>query len=366
MIPFLNLKEINRPYETELQQAIGRVLNSGWYLKGKEVETFEQNFAAYCGTKYAVGVASGLDALILIFRAYKEMGLLKDGDEVLVPAHTFIASILAITANNLVPVLVEPNKKTFNISQKDCENKITNKTKAILAVHLYGQLANMQELLVLKEKYNLLLIEDAAQAHGAENIDGQRAGNIGDVAGFSFYPGKNLGALGDGGAVTTNDKRLAEIISSLGNYGSVDKYQYQYAGINSRLAEIQAAALDVKLKYLDRDNESRRAIARKYNQGITNPKIHKPYWSGQKDHVFHLYVIRCEERDELQTFLKDQGIRTLIHYPIPCHKQQGLKEYNNLKLPITEQLADAILSIPLNPVLLVSEQDFIIKVLNGF
>ncbi len=366
MIPFLNLKEINRPYETELQQAIGRVLNSGWYLKGKEVETFEQNFAAYCGTKYAVGVASGLDALILIFRAYKEMGLLKDGDEVLVPAHTFIASILAITANNLVPVLVEPNKKTFNISQKDCKNKISNKTKAILAVHLYGQLANMQELLVLKEKYNLLLIEDAAQAHGAENIDGQRVGNIGDVAGFSFYPGKNLGALGDGGAVTTNDKRLAEIISSLGNYGSAGNYKYQYAGINSRLAEIQAAVLDVKLIYLDRDNESRRAIARKYNQGITNPKIQKPYWSGEKDHVFHLYVIRCEERDELQTFLKDQGIRTLIHYPIPCHKQQGLKEYNNLKLPITEQLADAILSIPLNPVLLVSEQDFIIKVLNGF
>ncbi len=366
MIPFLDLKEVNRPYEAEIQQAIERVLASGWYLKGREVHAFEENFAKYCGTKYTVGVASGLDALVLIFRAYKELGILHDGDEVLVSAHTFIASILAITANNLIPVFVEPNEETFNISKRDCEKKITNKTKAILAVHLYGQLANMQELLELKEKYNLLLIEDAAQAHGAEDLSGKRAGNFADAAGFSFYPGKNLGALGDGGAVTTNDMELAEIISSLGNYGSGQKYTYQYAGINSRLDEIQAAILDSKLKYLDRDNDTRRAIARKFDEGISNPKIQKPHWSGEKDHVFHLYVIKCEERNELQTYLKDEGIQTLIHYPIPCHKQKGLREYNALKLPITERLANTVLSIPLNPTLLDKEQDIIIKTINAF
>ncbi len=366
MISFLDLKKVNQQYSIEIEKAMQIVLHSGWYIKGQEVASFEKNFANYCGTKHCIGVANGLDALILIFRAYKELGILKDGDEVLVPVNTYIASILAITANKLKPVLVEPDPVTFNLSASNCEVKINPKTKAILAVHLYGQLANMQDLLILKEKYNLLLIEDAAQSHGAVGADGKKAGNFGDAAGFSFYPGKNLGALGDGGAVTTYNKELANIISFLGNYGSEEKYKNRYAGLNSRLDEMQAAILNVKLKYLDKDNARRRAIAKMYDEGINNPLIQKPLWSGKEDHVFHLYVIRTNERNVLQSYLKDCGIQTLIHYPIPPHKQRAYAQWINLSFPITEAMHEEVLSLPMSPVLTDQEIDNVIKAINGY
>lgn len=366
MIPFLDLKEINALYRSEIETAIKEVVDSGWYIRGEQCLSFEKEFAEYCGTNHCVGVANGLDALILIFRAYKELGILKDGDEVIVPANTYIASILAISENNLTPVLVEPNVLTFNLDAQTAAKHITPKTKAILAVHLYGQLADLEGLSLLCEENNLLFIEDAAQAHGAERNE-KKAGNFGHAAGFSFYPGKNLGALGDGGAVTTNDEELASVIYQLGNYGSEKKYHNSLVGINSRLDEIQAAILRIKLRHLELEIEKRREVAKAYSVGITNFNILQPNWSqDMKDHVFHLYVIRSKKRDQLQQYLSEKGIQTVIHYPIPPHKQEAYTEWNNFSFPITESIHKEVLSLPVSPVLNEIQVKNIIEVLNGY
>ena len=369
MINFLNLKQINKQYREELIEACTRVIDSGWYIGGNELSEFEKNFAIYCGTKYAIGVANGLDALILIIRAWKELGKLKEGDEIIVPANTYIASMLAITANNLKPILVEPESNSFNISPSSIEAAITDKTKAILAVHLYGQLADMLSIKTISEKHNLLIIEDAAQAHGAA-LNGIKAGNWGDAAAFSFYPGKNLGALGDAGAITTNDQKLANVLTALRNYGSHEKYINIYAGVNSRLDEIQAAMLNVKLKYLDSEVSHRRAIADMYLENIKNPLIKLPILNIKAmsfdQHVWHLFVILCEKRDELQKFLENKGIQTLIHYPIPPHKQLAYKELNQLSFPITERIHDQVLSLPISPTLTFTDVQKIIESINEF
>ncbi|KAB0652184.1 DegT/DnrJ/EryC1/StrS family aminotransferase [Acinetobacter bohemicus] len=369
MINFLNLKQINKQYREELIEACTRVIDSGWYIGGNELSEFEKNFAIYCGTKYAIGVANGLDALILIIRAWKELGKLKEGDEIIVPANTYIASMLAITANNLKPILVEPESNSFNISPSSIEAAITDKTKAILAVHLYGQLADMLSIKTISEKHNLLIIEDAAQAHGAA-LNGIKAGNWGDAAAFSFYPGKNLGALGDAGAITTNDQKLANVLTALRNYGSHEKYINIYAGVNSRLDEIQAAMLNVKLKYLDSEVSHRRAIAEMYLENIKNPLIKLPILNinamSFDQHVWHLFVILCEKRDELQKFLENKGIQTLIHYPIPPHKQLAYKELNQLSFPITERIHDQVLSLPISPTLTFTDVQKIIESINEF
>jgi dTDP-4-amino-4,6-dideoxygalactose transaminase len=366
MIPFLDLKKINVQYQGELEEAVKAVFNSGWYIRGEQCSAFEKEFAAYCGTKHCIGVANGLDALILILRAYKLLGKLHEGDEVIVPANTYIASILAITENRLTPVLVEPNPQTFNLDAAGVAAHITPKTKAILAVHLYGQLADMEDIGQLCESHNLLFIEDAAQAHGAER-GGKKAGNFGHAAGFSFYPGKNLGALGDAGAVTTNDDELAALITQLGNYGSEKKYNNSHLGVNSRLDELQAAILRIKLRHLDIETEKRRAVAKAYSNGIKNPLIQLPEWNqGGNDHVFHLYVIRSQQRDKLQAYLTEQGIQTVIHYPIPPHKQGAYAAWNTWSLPITEAIHEEVLSLPISPVMEQSGIDYIIKVLNGY
>ncbi len=365
MIKFLDLQAINHQYKTELEEACSRVINSGWYISGTEVSAFEQQFSTYCGVKHSVGVANGLDALILIFRAYKELGRLKDGDEVLVPANTYIASILAISANGLVPILIEPNEQTYNVDVSLIEQNLTPKTKAILAVHLYGQLADMPSIMNLAEKHNLLVVEDAAQAHGAR-IKGKKAGNWGHAAGFSFYPGKNLGALGDAGAVTTNDEALATMIRSLGNYGSEVKYHNAYKGINSRLDELQAALLSVKLKHLDIEIERRQTIANAFLNGIKNPKIKLPLIQYQEQHVWHLFVVRVEDRANFQSYLTEKGIQTVIHYPIPPHKQKAYSELNQLSFPLTEKIHEQVLSLPISPVLTNTEVQKIIDVVNGF
>ena len=351
MIPFLDLKAINNQYRSEIELAINQVLDSGWYIRGQQCEDFDQAFAAFCGTQHCVGVANGLDALILIFRAYKILGKLRDGDEVIVPANTYIASILAITENKLTPVLVEPNPVTFNLDAQIAAKHISTRTKAILAVHLYGQLADVEGLSDLCDAHNLLFIEDAAQAHGAER-SGKKAGNFGHAAGFSFYPGKNLGALGDAGAVTTNDAELANLVAQLGNYGSEKKYHNSHVGVNSRLDELQAAILRVKLRYLEAETEKRRGVARAYSTGITNANIQLPQWNRDaKDHVFHLYVIRSKQRDKLQQYLTENGIQTVIHYPIPPHKQSAYKSWNKLGMPITESIHKEVLSLPISSVL---------------
>lgn len=365
MIKFLDLQAINQQYKTELEEACSRVINSGWYISGTEVSAFEEKFAEHCGVKHCVGVANGLDALILIFRAYKKLGKLKDGDEVLVPANTYIASILAISANGLVPILVEPNEQTYNVDVSLIEQNLTPKTKAILAVHLYGQLADMPIIMNLAEKHNLLVVEDAAQAHGA-SLKGKKAGNWGHAAGFSFYPGKNLGALGDAGAVTTNDEALASIIRSLGNYGSEVKYHNAYKGINSRLDELQAALLSVKLKHLDTEIEQRQTIANAFLNGIKNPKIKLPLIQYQEQHVWHLFVVRVEDRANFQSYLTEKGIQTVIHYPIPPHKQKAYSELNHLSFPLTEKIHEQVLSLPISPVLTKAEVQKIIDVVNGF
>ena len=365
MIKFLDLQAINHQYKTELEGACSRVINSGWYISGTEVSAFEQQFSTYCGVKHCVGVANGLDALILILRAYKELGKLKDGDEVLVPANTYIASILAISANGLVPILIEPNEQTYNVDVSLIEQNLTPKTKAILAVHLYGQLADMPNIMNLAEKHNLLVVEDAAQAHGA-HIKGKKAGNWGHAAGFSFYPGKNLGALGDAGAVTTNDEALATMIRSLGNYGSEVKYHNAYKGINSRLDELQAALLSVKLKHLDTEIEQRQTIANAFLNGIKNPKIKLPLIQYQEQHVWHLFVVQVEDRANFQSYLTEKGIQTVIHYPIPPHKQKAYSELNQLSFPLTEKIHDQVLSLPISPVLTNTEVQKIIDVVNGF
>jgi dTDP-4-amino-4,6-dideoxygalactose transaminase len=365
-IPFLNLQQINAPYEAQFHTQLQAMLDKGWYILGEEVQQFEREFAAYCGTAHCIGVANGLDALTLILRGYIELGQLNKGVEVLVPANTYIASILAIIEAGLVPVLVEPNPNTFLVEANELEQNRTVKTKAALVVHLYGQLPDMDAISSWAKSHNLLLIEDAAQAHGAHLSSGKKAGNLGDAAGFSFYPGKNLGALGDAGAITTNDSKLAEVIQHLRNYGSMQKYHNTYLGVNSRLDELQAAFLRIKLPQLDRDNELRRAIAARYTTEINNSKIQLPIFSGQGDQVFHLYVIRTAKRDQLEAYLAQHEIQTLIHYPIPPHQQKALATWNSLSFPITETIHREVLSIPISPVMSNEQVDRVIAVLNGY
>ena len=364
-IPFLSLKSITEKYSDEIHAAVQRVVDSGWYLQGKENETFENNYAKYIGSKYCIGVANGLDALIWIVRAYKELGFFNDGDEIIVPANTYIASILAITENNLKPVLVEPTFENLEIDDNKIEERITSKTKGIMIVHLYGRCAYTDKIGELCKKYNLKLIEDNAQAHGCR-FGGKRTGSLGDAAGHSFYPGKNLGALGDAGAVTTDNQELAECVRALANYGSAKKYVFKYCGRNSRLDEIQAAVLDVKLKYLDEDNANRQRIAAYYYDNINNPKITLPNRLDDKNNVYHLFPIFCEQRDDFQQYLKNNGIQTLIHYPIPPHKQECYKEWNGISLPITEQIHNQELSLPISPVLTLAEAEEVVRVINRF
>lgn len=365
MIKFLDLYKINQNHKEALKQAFDRVVDSGWYIMGSELKQFEQKFAEYCGTSHAIGVANGLDALVLIIRAYKELGYFKDGDEVIVPANTYIATILAISANNLIPVFVEPDVCSFNIDPVLIEENISSKTKAILVVHLYGQLCDMAAINKIARRHGLKVIEDCAQAHGAV-LNGCRAGNWGDAAGFSFYPGKNLGALGDAGAVTTNDDKLASTIKALLNYGSHIKYQNEFKGLNSRLDELQAALLLVKLSSLDMETSYRRRVANCYLSSITNPRIVLPEVLDPHSHVWHLFVIRTENRDELQKYLFDKNIQTVIHYPIPPHKQKAYNEYSNLSLPITERIHETVLSLPISPVLEDTEVECIINALNQY
>lgn len=365
MIKFLDLQKVTAKYADEIHEAVLRVVDSGWYLQGEENRRFEQDYAEYIGTDYAIGCANGLDALIWIFRAYVEMGVMQLGDEVIVPANTYIASILAISENGLVPVLVEPDMDTYQIDDRLIEKAITPKTKAILVVHLYGQCAYTDKIGDLCRRYGLKLVEDNAQAHGCK-FDGKRTGSIGDAAGHSFYPGKNLGALGDAGAVTTNDAELAKTVRSLANYGSSRKYVFDYKGRNSRLDEIQAAILDVKLKHLDEDVELRKKVAGYYIENISNPLIITPKVKDWDSHVFHIFPIRCSKRDELQQYLSENGVQTVIHYPIPPHKQECYKEWNNLSFPVTEQIHSEELSLPMSPVMDMEEVSEVVRVLNEF
>ncbi len=366
MINFLDLKKINLTYQEEIEDKLLSVFRSGWYLLGNELKNFETNLASYIGSEYALGVANGLDALRLIFRAYIELGIMKAGDEVLVPANTYIASVLALSDNGLIPVFVEPDVNTYNIDITKIEEKISSKTKAILIVHLQGRIVFSEELKNIAEKYHLKIVEDNAQAIGAE-WNGIKSGNLGDAAGFSFYPGKNLGALGDAGAVTTNDKELFETIRAVANYGSNQKYVNIYKGLNSRLDEIQAAVLDVKLKYIGHENGTRREIAKRFISEINNPKIILPENpADENEHVWHVFVIRTEKRDELHAYLTEKGIHTIIHYPIPPHKQEAYKEYNDLSFPITEKMHDQVLSLPISSVLEEEEIQTIIKAVNDF
>lgn len=363
MIKFLDLKKVTESHGEEIKEAVSRVIDKGWYLQGEENENFEKAYSRFIGTDYTVGCANGLDALIWIFRAYIEMGVLKPGDEVLVPANTYIASILAISENGLVPVLIEPDPDTYQINGDLIENAITDRTKAMMIVHLYGQCAYTEKINEVCKKYGLLLIEDNAQAHGCRYGE-RRTGSLGDAAAHSFYPGKNLGALGDGGAVTTDNEKLAGIIRSLANYGSTRKYVFKYKGRNSRLDEIQAAVLDVKLKYLDEDNAKRREVAKRYMEGIVNPAIKLPAIKDWNAHVFHIFPIMTSRRDELQQYLENNGIQTIIHYPIPPHKQECYKEWAGLSLPVSEKLHSEELSLPVSPVMTEEEVDTVIKVIN--
>jgi dTDP-4-amino-4,6-dideoxygalactose transaminase len=349
-IPFLDAKAVNAPYAHELKEAVARVIDSGWYILGEEVAAFEQEFAAYCGVRHAVGVGSGLDALSLIIRGYKELGVLKEGDEIIVPGNTFIASFLAISENRLQPVPTEPDPATFNIDPARLERAIGPRTRAIMAVHLYGQLANMAELTALARKHHLLLIEDAAQAHGAAR-EGRKAGSFGDAAGFSFFPTKNLGALGDGGAVVTNDEALAKRVAALRNYGSEKKYHHPIRGVNSRLDEIQAAMLRVKLKHLDEDISRRRQVARRYRDSIHHQDIMLPTAIHEDCHVWHLFVIRSARRAALMEHLLACGIHTQVHYPVPSHLQPAYAALHDAVLPVTERLHREVLSLPMGPAL---------------
>lgn len=365
MVKFLDLQKVTQKYSAEIHEAVRRVVDSGWYLQGKENEEFEANYAAYIGSKHTVGVANGLDALIWIFRAYLEMGMMEPGDEVIVPANTYIASILAISENGLKPVLVEPDLRTYQIDGSRLEAALTSRTKAVLIVHLYGQCAYTDEIGTFCKKHHLKLIEDNAQAHGCK-FKGQRTGSLGDAAGHSFYPGKNLGALGDAGAVTTNDDQLAATVRALANYGSVKKYVFQYTGRNSRLDEIQAAILNVKLKHLEEDIAFRKQVARSYIENIYNPAIITPRVSDWDSHVFHLFPVRCKKREQLQAYLTENGIQTVIHYPIPPHKQACYSQWNHLSFPITEQIHNEELSLPISPVMSQEEVNRVIHVVNNF
>ena len=374
MIKFLDLQKINAVYQEQFQEKLKLVLDKGWFILGDEVQIFETNFANYCGAKHCIGVGNGLDALVLIFKGYIQLGKLQKGDEVLVPANTYIATILSIIQADLVPVLVEPRLKTYNINPDLISLKITPKTKAILAVHLYGQLAEMEAINNLAEQHDLLVVEDAAQAHGCRGSRNEVVGgslnlqpttyNLKNCVAYSFYPGKNLGALGDAGAIITNDDALAKVIRSLRNYGSEKKYQNEYIGINSRLDELQAAFLNVKLPHLDADNDKRKEIAKRYLSEINNDKIVLPI--SEQSHVFHLFVIRTENRDPLQEYLLQNGIETMIHYPIPPHKQKAFAEWNSHSFPITEKIHKEVLSLPISPVMTKDEVDFVIATLNKY
>lgn len=366
MIEFLNLNRINKQYESSFKLEFQKFLDSGYYILGDAVKQFETNFATYCNTKYCVGVGNGLDALILIFKAFIELNKLQKGDEVIVPANTYIATILAILQAGLKPKLIEPNPITYNLDESELFNAISNKTKAILVVHLYGQLANMSTIINIAKNNNLLIVEDAAQAHGAQDEKGIKAGNFSDAAGFSFYPTKNLGALGDAGAVTTNDIEIARIIKKLRNYGTTSKYVNDLVGVNSRLDELQASFLNIKLKDLDEQNSKRIEIAKTYLKNIKNRNIRLPYYSGNKSHVFHQFVIEVENRDRFLKYMKANVIGTLVHYPIAPHKQVALLKYKDLNLPITEKIHKVVVSLPLHPCLNSEEIEEIIKVVNKY
>lgn len=388
MIKFLDLKAVNAAYAPEIEEALLRVARSGWYLRGEETRRFEEAYARYIGCRHAIGCGNGLDALRLIFRAYMELGKLHEGDEVIVPANTYIASILAITDNQLKPVLVEPDRETLQIDDSLIEQAITPKTRAIMIVHLYGRCAYTDRIGHLCQKHNLLLVEDNAQAHGCKAFPlplprrgdsgietpsspslegvGETTGSLGHAAGHSFYPGKNLGALGDGGCITTNDDELASVIRALGNYGSEEKYVFKYAGYNSRLDELQAAVLAVKLAHLDEANRRRATIAELYYKGIDNPLVRLPRYVAAKSNVYHLFPIFCEERDRLQQYLKEQGIETLIHYPIAPHQQECYREYAHLSLPITEEIHRTELSLPIGPTMTLDEAQRVVEAVNGF
>lgn len=365
MIKFLDLQEINKPIRDELSSACQRVIDSGWYIQGKELAAFEEEYAAWSGSKYCIGVANGLDALTLTLRAWKAQGRLRDGDEIIVPANTYIASILAVTENRLVPVLVEPDEQSYNLSPQNVQAAITHKTRAILVVHLYGRLAEMPEITKIARQHNLLILEDAAQSHGA-SIGGKKAGTWGDAAGFSFYPGKNLGALGDAGAITTDDGDLARLLYALRNYGSHEKYKNLLPGVNSRLDEMQAAMLRVKLKYLDENTRWRDEVANYYLENIKHSDIYLPSAGQSNQHVWHLFVIRTTRRDELQTYLMSKGIQTLVHYPIPPHKQQAYAEWNDLSMPLTERIHAEVLSLPMGPHLSLADAQQVVSSINEF
>lgn len=372
-VPFLSLQDVTALHSAEINEAVSRVVNGGWYLQGKENEKFEKNYSDFIGSKYTVGCANGLDALIWIFRAYVEMGVMKPGDEVIVPANTYIATVLAITENNLVPVLVEPKPNTLEIDDDLIEDAITDKTKAIAIVHLYGRCAYTDKIGELCKKYNLKLVEDCAQSHGCKHTDGRVTGSIGDAAGHSFYPGKNLGALGDGGAMTTSDPELAATVRALANYGSQKKYVFKYAGRNSRLDEIQAAVLDVKLKYLVEDNAKRKAVAHYYYEHINNSLISLPDLLPDEQNAYHLFPIIVSgkgNRDRLHDYLEENGVGTVCHYPIAPHKQECYAKdaWNTpqLSLPITERLADEELSIPIGPAITMEEVAQVVELINNF
>jgi dTDP-4-amino-4,6-dideoxygalactose transaminase len=365
MIKFLDLHGINQVHKNNLVQAFERVIDSGWYILGDELKNFERNFSVYCGVKHTIGVANGLDALTLIINAYKVLGVFKDDDEILVPSNTYIASILAISANRLKPVLIEPDLSTYNIDPLLIEKHIGQNTKAILPVHLYGQVCDMDQINSIASKFNLKVIEDCAQAHGAYYGPG-RVGSLGNAAGFSFYPGKNLGAIGDAGAITTNDDELAEAIRALANYGSQIKYKNKYKGINSRLDELQAALLDVKLKTLDEETEVRRNIAELYLNGIINSKITLPKLLNRSGHVWHLFVIRVKDRETFQDYLLKNGVQTVIHYPIPPHHQEAYNEWNNSSFPISEIIHKEVLSLPISPIMKPDEVQKVIHLINNF
>lgn len=376
MIKFLDLQQLNLGYQEQFLEKMKLVLDKGWFILGDEVKSFETNFANYCSSKHCIGVGNGLDALVLIFKAYIQLGKLQKGDEVIVPANTYIASVLAILQADLVPVLVEPKLETYNINSDLIEEKITSKTKAILPVHLYGQLCEMDAINDIANKYNLLVIEDVAQSHGAKHslFSNQSQFSVTrnpqletrNASAYSFYPGKNLGALGDGGAITTNDDELAKVLFSLRNYGSEKKYHNEFVGINSRLDELQAAFLNVKLPNLDVDNDKRRSIAKRYLSEIKNDKIVLPSWDFSNNHVFHLFVVRTENRNDLQDYLLKNDVETVIHYPIPPHKQKAFPEWNSLSFPITEKIHNEVLSLPISPIMTDDEVGFVIEILNKY
>lgn len=365
MLKFLDLQAINAQYREELIAACAQVIDSGWYVMGDQLKKFETDFAAYCGVRHCVGVANGLDALILTLRAWKLLGKLQEGDEIIVPANTYIASILAITENRLVPVLVEPEESSYNLNPALVKRAITPSTRAILPVHLYGRMANMPAIMEIARKHQLLVLEDSAQSHGAA-ISDVKCGSWGDASGFSFYPGKNLGALGDAGAVTTNDDDLAQTLRTLRNYGSQQKYLNIHQGVNSRLDELQAAMLSVKLKYLDAETRARQAIAKRYLSEINSSHLLLPEAGAKGEHVWHLFVVRCKDRDDFQRYLNGAGVQSLIHYPTPPHQQQAYPQLNALSLELTEAMHREVVSLPIGPTLSSNEIEHVVRVCNEY